>query len=355
MASALSSASQALRRTCSTLAEWLRPVGLTPREEPLHVTFAFHVECIADARVFELFLGFIRWLRAETQCAPLACVMTPRCPVIAAQMTGLGVSEGEYESRVGQLAEVAELGYHGHFYVRHPSPGAAQERCTHLLGDGSGQPDWELMCQNSLSPMSQEAFDESVVSEQMAEELDWLRARHENIVTYVAGWWMLNEGVVRLLEQHGIEADCSIRRHHPNTFGGSYLSDDDILPGGEPSVPPRGEPFILPPSQGIVEIQSGFYPVDHPRRTKELLAPTLSHRPDQPLFMVFPSHEGEAIQLGRVFRENVHMLMKWPDRVRWASVHEQVELVRSANVNASSAAVQKRGDDSPTTNRRASE
>lgn len=320
MASTLGLTSQALRHTCSTLAEWLAPVALPVREEPLHVTFLFHVEYLADAQTFSPFLDFVKWLRAETQCPPMVCMTTPHCPLTAAQMSGLGVSESEYEDRVGQLADCAELGYHGHFYVRHFSPETARKRCGELLGDGTDQPDWELMWQNSLSPMSQEDFDESAVADQMAEELSWLRERHPNIVTYVAGWWVLNEGVVRLLEEHGVEADCSVRRHHPNTFGSRYLTDD--------AIPPRGAPFILPASQRIVEIQSGFYPVDHPRRTKKLLTPALSHRPDQPLFMVFPSHEGEVIQFGRAFRENVRMLMKWPDRVRWTSVHEQVGLAR---------------------------
>lgn len=322
MATILKSAVLSLRYACSSLAELAAPRPLPPRTEPLHVAFVFHVERIADASAFEPFLAFVQWLGTETQSRPLACVTTPFCPMTEAEMARLGVSEREYAARVSRLAEFADLGYHGHFYARHASPESAREHCQKLLGSAAGQPDGQSLWTNRLSPMSHDRFDKEAVAEQMDKELAWLRDRDARVAAYVAGWWVLSEDTVRLMERHGIEIDCSIRRRHSDTFGGRYLPEDALRP--------RGEPAILPPSRGIVEIQSAFYPVDHPRRTKELLRPTLSHKPDQPLFVALPSHEGETVAFGRALRANVRMLLKQPGCVRWTSIYEQLPIARQA-------------------------
>lgn len=317
----MESAIRSIRYGCSSLADLAAPRPLPERTQPLHIAFVFHVERIADASTFEPFLTFVRWLETQTGSRPLACVTTPRCPMTEAQMARLGVTDRDYAARLGQLAESADLGYHGHFYVRHPSQESAKERCLRLMA-GADQADAMALWTKGLSPMSPDCFDEEVVAQQMDDELTWLRDRSARVTAYVAGWWVLTEATVRLMERQGIEVDCSVRRNHPDTFGRQYLLENELAP--------RGEPAFLPPSQSIVEIQSAFYPVDHPRRTKELLRPTLCHMPDQPLFLALPSHEGETLLHGRALRDNVRMLLKHPSCVRWTSVYDQLPLARQA-------------------------
>lgn len=284
-----------IQYSLTTALDALAPRTLPAREQPLHLTVVFHTEKIAHAAVFEPFLEFVAWLNRETQSRPTACVTTPHCPEAAEMMAAHGVSEREYAARLMRLADLADIGYHGHFYTR----------------SGRG-----------LEPMSPDAFDETAVAGQMDRELAWLRKHCREVDTYCAGWWLLNEAIARLLDERGIGIDSSLRRGHPNTFGSRYLTDDDM--------PPRGEPFLLPPSRSIVEIQSAFYPVDHPRRTRELLRPTIEHAPDKALLLALPSHEGETMEAGRAFRDNVRMLTNLGNCVKWTSLREQAAIARAA-------------------------
>jgi len=284
-----------LRYAGTSFVNWLAPIPVPRREEPVHLTVQFHCESIAVASVFEPFLEFVTWLAHQTDSRPTACVTTPLCPKSQTQMREHGVTEEQYVDRVAQLAEVADIGYHGHFYV-------------------PGQPE--------LTRMASDTFDEEVASEQMEQELAWLRGRHEGVTAYCGGWWAMNEAIARLLDEHGMEVDCSLRRTHESPFGERYMTDDEM--------PSRGVPFLLPPTDGVVEIQSGFYPIDHPRRALELLLPTLLFEPDAPLFVVLPSHEGEALESGKSFRDCVRMMTKLGDGVRWTSLREQARLAREA-------------------------
>lgn len=318
----LKRAVKSLRYTCAGLADRVAPVALPSRGEPVRVAFVFHVEHVADPGVFSPFHQFLRWLRTETGCAPTVCITTPHCPLTRAEMAAHHVDEAEYARRIADLAEVADVGYHGHFYQRHPSQQAAQERCRKLLGPEAMTQEARMMWRNSLSPMSLDAFHRPPVAQQIKAEMDWLRAHGFDPITYVAGWWVLNAQIVMLLEAQGIRVDCSVRRDHTDTFGGHYLAGEAIVA--------RGEPSILMPSDEVVEIQSAFYPVDHPRRTKRLLAPTLSHKPNSPLFLALPSHEGETIKCARALRDNVRLLLRHADTVCWTPIREQLAQARAA-------------------------
>ena len=114
--------------------------------------------------------------------------------------------------------------------------------------------------------------------------------------------------------------DCSIRRNHTNTFGEKFIDDDKI--------PQRGEPFILSPSKKTIEIQSIFYPIDHPRLTFNKLENTLNFRSDRELFLVFPSHEGELLEFNREFWANIKMLTKL-NYIEWTNLSEMNRLARA--------------------------
>ncbi len=284
---------QACRYAWLTALDAAAPRPLPERGRPLYVTFVFHTERIADAAVFEPFLEFVLWLSDTTGARPTACVTTPHCPECAELMRANGVNEADYAARLRRLAQAADIGYHGHFFAQ-----------------DAGR----------LEPMSPKNFRADAAAEQMDKEMAWLEGCVGPPRAYCAGWWLLNESIVRLLDARGVEADSSIRHYHANTFGSRYLDDD--------ALPPRGEPFLLPPSRRIIEIPSAFYPIHHPRRTREQLRPTLEHAPDRPLVLAFPAHEGEILQHGRAFRDNVLMLTRQADCVCWMSLLDQAALAR---------------------------
>ena len=149
--------------------------------------------------------------------------------------------------------------------------------------------------------------------------MQWLRDIGFDAKAYVAGWWFLTDEIILQLEQEGIEVDCSIRQKHLDTFGDKYVKDE--------SVPPRGEAFLLPPSKNIVEIQSVFYPVEHPRRSLRHLADTMRHNPDAPLFLAIPCHEAEALHFTREVMSNVECFKEADKAFRWTPVDEQRAII----------------------------
>jgi len=280
-----------------------------PRREPIHLTFAFHVEEIAIREVFEPFREFVANLRAVTGSKPLLCVTTPLCDQTREQMEQADTSETEYAERVRALAGDAVIGYHGHFFDRPKGPRPELEL----------PPFRDMPWHGKLAPVNREHFDADLVARQISAEVQWLRDIGLPPRAYAAGWWFLTEEIVLRLEREGIEIDCSIRQKHRDTFGGKYIEDED--------VPPRGEPFILPPSKGIVEIQSVFYPIEHPRRSLGHLSETMRHKPETPLFLAIPCHESEALHFTREVMTNVDCFRKAEKTFRWTDIEEQKAII----------------------------
>ncbi len=261
------------------------------RKKPININFVFHAESIANKKIFDKLIDFCKKFLDHTHAKPTLCITTPYCPQTQCQLEEFNITIGEYEKRVKEVSEFAEIGYHGHFFI-----------------DSSG-----------TAPINHLNYNFQLISKQMHAEFKWFKEQEIAPITYVAGWWFLTDDIIKQLEDFGIRVDCSIRRNHKNTFGEKFVKDDKI--------PQRGEAFILSPSQRIIEIQSVFYPIDHPRSTFNKLKNTINFRPDKELFIVFPSHEGELLEFNREFRANIRMLTKL-DHIKWTNLSEMNRLAR---------------------------
>ncbi len=275
-----------------------RPVE---RAEPVRVNFVFHTERVAEAPSFERLLAFVSAFHRATGARPTLCLLTPECPKVQAQMERAGIGEDVFTQRVARLLEYAEAGYHGHFYEVTQDEAAARIAFrAHYGRDGvtpgpsrAGRPTW-------IVPVSHLNARHDLVAAQMDREIAWLAGAGIRPRVYVAGWWHMDGEVARLIEARGIRIDCSIRRQHANTFGARYLGDG--------AIPPRGEPFLLPPTRSVLEVQSIFYPVDHPYRMRAAYAAIAAHRPERPLFVALPSHEGELFTHARAIWGHVRRI-----------------------------------------------
>jgi len=265
------------------------------RKKPININFVFHTEAIANKRIFDKLMDFCKKFLDHTHVKVTLCITTPYCPQTQCQFDEFNISIREYEKRVRDISRFAEIGYHGHFFKR-------------------------ITCENKeILRISHLNYNVSLIKEQMRSEINWFKEQKISPITYVAGWWFLTDGIIEQLENFGIKVDCSIRRNHTNSFGKKFIDDSKI--------PQRGEPFVLYPSKEIIEIQSVFYPIHHPRLTLNMLKNVVEFRQDKQLFLVFPSHETELLEFSREFWANIRMLTKL-DYIKWTNLSEMNTLAR---------------------------
>jgi len=292
------------------------------RPEPVRVNFVFHTERVAEAPSFERLLQFVASFHRATGVRPTLCLLTPDCPKVRVQMERTGLDADGYGERVARLLEHAEPGYHGHFFELTEDEERARKAYREHFGRdgvhagpaGGGRPTWMI-------PVSHLNPRHDLAAAQMDRELAWLAGAGIRPRVYTAGWWHMDAEIARLLAARGLTVDCSIRRRHANTFGARYLDDG--------AIPPRGEPFLLPPTRTLIEVQSIFYPVDHPYRLRRAYAAIVSHAPDRPLFVALPSHEGELFTHARVYWDHVRRISGSP-AFAWRAVSSFEPEIRRA-------------------------
>jgi len=262
------------------------------RKKPININFVFHTEAIANKRIFDKLMDFCKKFFDYTHAKVTLCITTPYCPQAQCLLKKFNITIMEYEERVRAISEIAEIGYHGHFFI-----------------DSSG-----------MVPINHLNYDFRLIKKQMHAEFKWFEEQGMSPITYIAGWWFLTDEIIKQLEDFDIVVDCSIRRNHTNTFGEKFIQDNKI--------PQRGEPFILSPSQKIIEIQSVFYPIHHPRLTRNMLKNVIDFRPDKELFIVFPSHETELLEFNREFWANIKILTNL-DYIKWTNLSKMNRLARA--------------------------
>ncbi|MBU0478217.1 hypothetical protein KKC91_06590 [bacterium] len=265
------------------------------RKKPININFVFHTEAIANKRIFDKLMDFCKKFFDYTHAKLTLCITTPYCPQTQYQLEKFNVTTGEYGKRVKEISKFTEIGYHGHFFT-------------------------PLSNKRALAPINHLNYNFQLIKEQMEKEIFWLKKESITPITYVAGWWFLTDDIIKQLEDFGIRVDCSIRRNHTNSFGEKFIDDSKI--------PRRGEPFILSSSKRIIEIQSIFYPIHHPRLTLNMLKNVMDFRADKELFLVFPSHEGELLDFNREFWANIKMLSKLR-YIKWTDLSEMNRLARA--------------------------
>lgn len=265
---------------------------------PLYLAVAVHTEKIQDPVVFEKLSEFGRLLPFKAA----AFVMTPACPIVKAELEKSGETEAEFNSRLKALSGLFEIGLHGHF-------------CRPCADPSRGPANGAWLRDAGFERTSDEP---ALVREQFRLEYEYLAAYAYKPELYCAGWWLLNETVVRLLEEYSFKADCSVRHDRADSFGHLYLPEER-LPG-------KGRAFILPPSKTVVEFPSITYlHEDWWGLVRGLLPMLFSSK--GPLFAVLPVHDYSLTGDGEKVLENIRFLSKIRN-VRFVSFSRMLEIAK---------------------------
>lgn len=261
-------------QTVYTALNVVRPLPLPATGAPLHLNACFHTEQLDDDAVFETLLAWCRDFRRLTGAGAWLCVMTPENPAIRQRLAAAGFAAERYGERVQRLAEVAEIGYHGHFY------------------QGNGE------------PLAGGRFAIAQAQPQLTAEMAWLRALGLEPRIYTGGWWVVSPELLHALAAEGIRLDCSTRGRQGGTF-------DDRYPGEIPAV---GERFELVPP--VVEIASlPYFAMPWPRY-RRLVASRLPDLGRRPQWAVLPLHDYSLVGIPRDDLRIVERLSRLP-YVRW--------------------------------------
>ncbi len=271
--------------------------SLPERQAPMHLNFIIHCEVFYDKNTSDSLFSFAKEFNLLTGRRMAVCISTPRCPYVKRSMEKGRYAEGEFANRLLALSKIADIGYHGHFYINAPDGGLVQ--ISHLN------------------------YDKDTVTRQMREEVGWLRSAGLSPKIYTAGWWFLKEEIVLELERLGFVVDGSIRRGKRDTFGSRYLEDSEI--------PAAGMPFILPPSRNILEIQSAFGPVMVVPLMKWHLARLMKENMDTDSFLLFHLHDWNVLESYRNVLKNLNELSNFNKAIRWENLPDMRELYSSKN------------------------
>lgn len=261
-----------------------------------YFNFAIHSEKIYDEGTYKALLAFAQEFHSLTGKKIAVCVSTPGCPLVSKDMAAGRIAIDLFSDRVAGLSKFADIGYHGHFYG--------------LKGA-------------ELYQISEANYDKDIVISQIRKEIGWFRGIGISPKIYVAGWWFLTSDVVLELERSGISVDSSVRKGKLNTFGKSYL-DDRQIPG-------YGEPFVLPPSGSIVEIQSLFGPVMPSFMMKYHISRYVDKDKTGDLFFIFPLHDWDITKYRSNIMFNVRALNGRHGGMEWMNMTDMRETYLKKN------------------------
>ena len=285
------------------------------RKNPVHINFVLHVENVASVMAFNALYDFCSEFLKLTGVRTTSCAVTPYS-YNGKSVRALGISDEIFAERLKRLSEVSDIGYHGHFFKNILS----EEDYEKMLGAFKNEARLEKkrIMANGAFPMGWANYDACAARAQIEKELGWLKGSGFSPTVYVGGCWFLSEEILLRLEEQGIKIDCSLRKSHTDVFGRRYLEDDDYAP--------RGVPFIIPPAKGIVEIQSIFYPTEHPVFAMEHFSNLVTYEPSKKLFVVFPAHEYELKEFASNIWRNIKIISQ-SHLFTWASLEDMRKII----------------------------
>lgn len=197
--------------------------------------YVFHTERVYDDALFEQLMRFCRRYRELTGARAMCALISPANPCQRAQAERIG--QHRYAARFRQLAEVADLGYHGHYWYRgEPVVGRPGDRWFEL---SLGQVD-------EFSGMRHQEFHGPSFRAQIEEDLRWFEDHDIALEPfYCAGWWVLHEIILEELARRGFQTDFSFSRSpwFRNIFSHALMGEHSIE---------AGQPFRLRISQGPI-------------------------------------------------------------------------------------------------------
>jgi len=150
--------------------------------------FIFHTERIYNNEVFKSLVDFCTTFRDLTGKRVLCVVMSPLNIMVAAEMKKAGVPLEEFVSRLQILSEVADVGFHGHFW-----------RAESALN----------VEENQVRQHNFKESDVSFIQAQFATDYHYLKQFNFTNPVYSAGWWFINPSLIGVLLNEKLIGDFS--------------------------------------------------------------------------------------------------------------------------------------------------
>lgn len=176
----------------------------------LSLGYVFHTEQVFDSAIYENLMQFCRDYRSLTGARAICTMMSGANARVRAGMQEAKVEDGALADRMRRLAEIATLGYHGHFWL---SPAEFRRPENEIRNN-----------ETVIAP----------IREQMDADLNWFEVQGIKLApVYAAGWWFMNSFVLSNLATKGFQYDFSFS-YSPwfrNPFSYRHLVESRIAPG----------------------------------------------------------------------------------------------------------------------------
>jgi hypothetical protein len=178
----------------------------------VNLGYCFHTEHIYNKKTFETLISFCKLYFQITNSKPVCTVMTPPNPRVMKGMKEHHCSNEIYVERVTQLSTYAHIGFHGHFW------GDPQQFHNSKFDIKGNNKNYELFS----------------LREQFQSQVNWFRENNlDHNQTYAAGWWFINNDILKLLSEEGIRFDYSFSKsiHFRNPYSFELMQKNNIKCG----------------------------------------------------------------------------------------------------------------------------
>lgn len=214
----------------------------------LQLAYIFHTEKIYEEAIFQNLLAFCKTYHQLTGAKPICTIIPPTNLLVKEALAKHHIVPQLFLDRLQQLAQVATIGYHGHFYLYHQTAYANGIHCNN--------------------------FSVSALTQQLENDLAWF-SKHEinHHGIYAGGWWFFNKYLAQLLLKHGFTVDFSFSKapFFYNQYSHQLMKAHHILTGQSFSLGKRTNSLLC--IQNFIGCSNYEQPLDFDRNMHKLLTP----------------------------------------------------------------------------------
>ncbi len=271
--------------------------------KPVYIGLVFHAEKIYDKTVFDKLVDLGKFLSFKATL----CITTPKNPYIKSEMEKINLNESEFTERIKTLSNFYEIGFHGHWCRK---------------SDNFKFYDKKIITEIEKSGFVLTLNDSEEIKKQFKEEFEYLDKNIYRPKIYTAGWWYLNDTIIKLLDDYGFEFDCSVRYKYPDTFGERYIQNDKL--------PSQGYPFYISTSKKTMELNSiSYLHMNWWTILKDLYS--ILKQKNGPSFIIIPIHDYNLLDNYEKIKENITFISKI-NNVKWIEVSNMKNIISESTL-----------------------
>ncbi len=216
----------------------------------LNLGYIFHTEWLYHTATFDQLLAFCKNYTSLTRAKVICTIMTGVNPLVQAGMKKENCSAELFLERVNKLAQVATIGYHGHFWTN-----------THRFTEAA-------------FAIHSNTFEPKLLQPQLEADLNWFqqnKIEHNGI--YAAGWWFTNRYLLEQLLQANFTVDYSFSKapYFYNAFSMKLMQENNIKTGEAFFVRPKESSKRMLCIQNLIGAHDSPFVLDFDRNLKKIL------------------------------------------------------------------------------------